>query len=94
MAEGNLRVENPENRPMHYGDFTVGRLNPPDYIPKYRLYSYFDGEKRYNEIQHDLYESSKKAKPKKKTSTPLILKIAAGIAVLYATILGFLKFKK
>ena len=86
MAEGKIYTENPANSPMHYGDFTVGKITPPDYIPKYRLYSYAEGEQSYNEIQHDLYVGAKKAKPKQRKSSPLILKILGGIAVIGAAV--------
>ena len=94
MAEGKIYVENPANKHMHYGDYTVGALNPPDYIPKYRIYSYTEGEKIYNEIQHDLYVESKKAKPYRKKGFPLVLKILGAIAALGAVITGILKLRK
>ena len=91
MIEGKVHVENPANCPMHYGDFTSGRVVPPDYVPKYRIYTYFDAEDRYNEIQHDIYEDSKKIKPKSKREFPKILKfIAVGIGAIAA----FLGVKK
>lgn len=74
-SASNLRIENPANRNMHYGDYTIGRINPPDYIPKYQLYSYAQGEKEYNKIQYDLYIDSKKAKSKSK-KMPKIIKYA------------------
>jgi len=94
MAESRIYTENPSNSSMHYGDFTVGRINPPDYIPKYRLYSYAEGEQRYNEIQHDLYVGAKKAKPKRKSGFPLVLKISGGCAILCGLVVAALKLRK
>ena len=94
MAEGKIYTENPANSPMHYGDFTVGKITPPDSIPKYRLYSYAEGEQRYNEIQHDLYVGAKKAKPHRKKGIPLILKILGGLAVIGTAVAAVFKFRK
>ena len=94
MAEGKIYAQNPANSVMHYGDFTVGQVKPPDYIPKYRLYSYAEGEQRYNEIQHDLYIGAKKAKPKQKDGFPPILKVLGIIAVIAGVTAAVLKFKK
>ncbi len=89
-----VQVDNPANRPMHYGDHLTGRLYPPDYIPKYRLYSYYEGQRIYSQMSNDLYENSKKAKPKDKKGVPLIIKIMAGIGIVGATIAALFKFKK
>lgn len=91
MAEGKLRVDNPANKPMHYGnDYIVGVIVPPDSFPKTQLYSYTEGQKMYSQMSNDLYENSKKAKPQKK-KTPLIVKMLAGLAALALSIKGVTK---
>ncbi|MBR1423994.1 hypothetical protein IJ579_00350 [bacterium] len=75
------------NSNMHYGTTDVGILTPPDKLPKTTLYSYTEGQKMYNDMQHDIYVNSKKSKPKKK-GFPLVLKITAAIGATVGLILG------
>lgn len=66
---------------MPYQTASFGVLHPPDELPKPHIYSDIEAEKKYNEMQHDLYINSKKAhKPKKKF--PAILKILGGILLV------------
>ncbi|MBP3821767.1 hypothetical protein J6G99_09025 [bacterium] len=84
-----VEVFNPANKAMHYGDYKVGVLNPPNKIPQIStLSSYKESQEKYNRIQQDLYISQKKAKPMEKRGFPLILKIMGAILI----IAGVLKF--
>lgn len=91
MAEGNFYIENPANKSMHYGnDPIVGIIPSVQKAPSKKLYTYSEGEKLYNDIGHDIWVESNKAKPKKK-GIPLIIKISAGILALGAIIFGGVK---
>ncbi len=76
------QVDNPANKSMHYGNHSVGILNPPNKLPKCVLYSAREGDKMFNQMEHDLYVGQKKAKPPERHKFPLILKIAGAIAIL------------
>ena len=84
-----LQVENPLNKPMHYGNERplVNEVVPVvNYLPSVNLYSGLECNERYNQMQQDLYVSQKVAAPKKK-GLPKILKILAaafGGYILYA----------
>lgn len=84
------QLDNPANKSMHYGTLNVGVLNPPDRLPKVQLYSYREGERIYNQMQHDLYQGQKHAKPPEKHKFPTILKIITG-AVIISSVLVFPK---
>lgn len=78
-----LQVENPANAPMHYGyKDAVGVLQAPDSIPKTTLYTYAEGKKYYDTLNHDVYVEQKKATPKRK-GTPLGIKILLGIGAFF-----------
>lgn len=85
-----LQIENPGNRPMHYGDHVVGVLNPPDRLPKVLVYSYMDGTRQFNSMNHDIYEAQKKAKSYNTHKFPTVLKYVGGV-ILAATALIFHK---
>ncbi len=75
------QIDNPANKIMHYGNSSVGILTPPDKFPSVQLYSYKEGERIYNQMQYDIYQKQKHAKPPEK-GFPAILKIAfTGIAI-------------
>lgn len=84
-----VEFENPANKKMHYGDkLPVGVINAPDRLPKRVLYSNYDAERRYNELQYDIYQDQKHTKPPKKGKFPTILKIiletaTAGCAIIF-----------
>ena len=83
-----LQVENPLNKPMHYGNEPVVNEVVPvvNYLPSVNLYSGMECNYRYNQMQKDLYVSQKVAAPKKK-GLPKILKILAatfGAYIMYA----------
>ena len=87
MAESNLNVENPANKYMHNGNQTlVGVLNPPQKPLIKKLYSYFDGQKLYNDLQYDVWVKSEKAHPKKK-GVPTIIKLCTGVLAVGALVL-------
>ena len=77
------QVDNPANKSMHYGNHSVGILNPPNRLPKCVLYSAREGDKMFN-----LYVGQKKAKPPERHKFPLILKIAGVIAILGGIVLS------
>ncbi|CDE99951.1 unknown [Clostridium sp. CAG:813] len=52
-----LQVDNPANKQMHYGQTSVGILTPPNRLPKVLVYSGIEAQKRYDDMQHDLYVS-------------------------------------
>lgn len=83
-----VEIENPANKNMHYGDkVPVGVINAPDRLPKKFIYSNYDAEKRYNELQYDIYQTQKHTKPPKKGKFPTVLKIILGtVAVACAVI--------
>lgn len=75
------QIKNPANKSMHYGDKPpIGVITAPDKVPKKVLYSNAQAERIYNQMQYDLYQSEKHAKPPKKGEFPLILKILTGSA--------------
>lgn len=74
-----LQIDNPANKSMHYGQLHVGVLTPPDSIPKVTLYSEKEADKRYHEMQYDIYQKQKQAKPPKKSKFPSILKYLGAI---------------
>lgn len=84
-----LQTENPLNKQMHYGKpLNVGILNPPDKLPKVVVYSESEANRRYNNIQHDLYIDQKNAPAyKKKKGFPAILKILGGLAAAASLII-------
>lgn len=92
MVDRKLQIENPSNKALHYGNvYTVGVINPPDQLPKVRLYSEKEAMQVYNAMQHDLYVGQQKAKPPKSSRKfPMILKILTGTVGIAAAII----FKK
>lgn len=76
------QIDNPANKAMHYGNPNMGVLNPPDHLPKVQLYSWKEGDRIYNQMQQDLYQSSKHARPPKRHKFPMILKILFGGAFI------------
>lgn len=82
--EGKLQVENPLNKPMHYGNDgpRVGVVPTPGYLPMPKIYSGSDCLNQYNQMQKDLYISQKTARPKKK-GAPKIIKILFGAFAAY-----------
>ena len=73
------QISNPANKHMHYGDKPpIGVINAPDKLPKKVVYSNEQAERIYNEMQYDLYQSEKHAKPPKKGEFPTVLKIIIG----------------
>ncbi len=85
-----LQVDNPANKQMHYGQTSVGILTPPDRLPKVLVYSGIEAQKRYDDMQHDLYVSEKKAKKYEKRGFPTILKYL-GVGIIAA---GIIKCRK
>ena len=81
-----LQVDNPANKSMHYGQTSVGILTPPNSLPKANVYSGIEAQKRYDEMQQDLFLSEKKAKKYEKKGFPTILKIIGGGALIAGTL--------
>lgn len=79
MADSKLQVENPLNRPMHYGNdgTLVGVLPTPAALPQKLLYSGYVQSRIYHTLVQDLYSTQKTATPKKK-GMPKIIKIVLG----------------
>ncbi|MDE6139239.1 MAG: hypothetical protein K2F57_07190 [Candidatus Gastranaerophilales bacterium] len=84
-----VEIENPANKNMHYGDkLPVGVISAPERLPKRTLYSNYEAEKSYNQLQYDIYQSQKHTKPPKKGKFPTVLKIllgtiTAGCAIIF-----------
>lgn len=73
------QIDNPANKHMHYGDKPpIGVINAPNKLPQKVVYSNAQANKIYNQMQYDLYQSEKYAKPPKKGKFPTILKILIG----------------
>ncbi len=84
-----LQVDNPANKNLSYERAPLGVVYPPDYLPKYKIYSHAEAQQRYRNIEHDAYISAKKME-KDKTGIPAIIKIAIGLIGLGAAFI-FLK---
>lgn len=83
-----VQIDNPANKSMHYGDEVfVKNLKMPDKLPSKTLYSDREAEQRFNQIQADIFEKQKHAKPKEVTKFPMILKIlllgSSALALLF-----------
>lgn len=93
-----VEIDNPANKNMHYGDkLPVGIITAPDRLPKRVLYSNYDAERRYNELQYDIYQDQKHTKPPKKGNIPTVLKIILGTAIAGCAVIfrkDILKFIK
>ena len=75
-----VQIDNPANKSMHYGDQVFAKdLTMPDKLPTKTLYSDREAEQRYNQIQADIFQKQKKAKPKEIIKFPMILKILLGV---------------
>lgn len=84
------QIDNPANKSMHYGSSNVGILNPPNKLPQVVLYSPKQANYEYNQMQYDIYQKQKQAKPPNPHKFPTILKIVGGLAATA----GILIFKK
>ena len=88
MVDNKVQVENPLNKPMHYGNQRpeVGVVQDPGRLPAKNLYSGYEQSQIYNALTQDLYTSQKKTKARSR-KTPKIIKIALwllGARILYA----------
>lgn len=88
------QIDNPANKSMHYGNHRVGLLNPPDKLPKTVLYSGREGDRMFNQMEHDLYVGQKHANPPERHKFPLILKIIGGATVLLSGMFCFKGIRK
>lgn len=71
-----VQIDNPANRQMHNGDFPVVKdLNAVGYLPKKQLYTDYEAQKNFNQIQMDIYETQKHTKVKSRQKFPAVLKI-------------------
>ena len=79
MVDSNYYVENPANKPMHYGEKPlVGVIDFPD-IPNRRPYNYFETQAMYDNFTRDMQVKVQHANPDKfKKGIPKIIKIALG----------------
>lgn len=82
-----LQIDNPANKSMHYGQLNVGVLNPPNSIPKATLYSEKDAIRRYHQMEYDIYQEQKHAKPPEKGKFPDILKCLGALISITGTII-------
>ena len=76
-----VQVDNPANKHMHNGDLPVVKIiSAPGFLPKRYLYSDYEAQKRYNQMQMDIYETQKNTKSPDRHKFPTVLKIllAAG----------------
>lgn len=84
------QIDNPANKSMHYGRTNVGILNPPNKLPNVVLFSPQQANYEYDQMQYDIYQKQKHAKPPTPQEFPTILKIIGGMAAAG----GILIFKK
>lgn len=78
-----VQVDNPANRHMHNGDKPVVTvIDAPGYLPKRYLYSDYEAQKRYNQMQMDIYETQKHTKAPDRRKFPTVLKILLGIGAV------------
>ena len=83
-----LQIDNPANKHMHYDTRTpVGVITPPDKLPSVVVYSTIEGEKIFNQMEHDLYVGRKNAKKLNTYKFPQVLKIFGGIALAAGAII-------
>lgn len=83
-----VEIENPANKSMKYGErILVKSIDVPDRLPQKVLYSPQEANRIYNEIENDIYEGQKRAKPYQKTKFPTVLKIIGGAIGLSVIIL-------
>ena len=83
-----VQVDNPANKHMHNGDTPVVKtVESTGYLPKRHLYSDYEAQKRYNQLQHDIYETQKNTKVPDRRKFPTILKIILGIGTITAGII-------
>lgn len=83
-----VEIENPANRAIRYEPdrILVKSIAVPDRLPKKVLYSNQEANRIYNEIERDIYESQKRAKPYSENKFPAVLKILGGAIALFAVI--------
>lgn len=80
-----VEIENTANTNMHYGTKPpVINYTAPDKLPAKIVYSPREADVKFKEIQNDIYQGEKKAKPLQTNKFPMILKILLGGAGLYA----------
>lgn len=90
-----VEIDNPANKHMHYGDgVIVKNLEVPDKLPKRILYSNSDANQKFEQIQADIYNGQKHAKPIENVKTPTIIKILLGVTGAAAILLGGKKILK
>ena len=78
-----VQVDNPANKHMHNGDMPVVKtIDAPGFLPKRYLYSDYEAQKRYNQLQMDIYETQKHVKTPDRTKFPTVLKILLGAGVV------------
>ncbi len=83
-----LQIENPANKHMHYETRTpVGVITPPDKLPSVVVYSPIEGEKRFKQMEQDLYVGQKNAKRLNTYKFPQVLKVLGGIILVAGTII-------
>jgi len=82
-----VEIENPANSVMHYGtNVFVKDLVVPDKLPANKIYSAAEADAKFNQIQRDIYEGERKAKPIETTKFPMVLKILLGIGGTFAMV--------
>lgn len=76
-----VEVSNPANSSMHYGDSPViSSVNAPEKLPSRIIYSGIEARKQFEQMEVDIYNGVRKAKPIEKHKFPNVLKWALGIA--------------
>ena len=94
-----VEIENPANRAMYYAPdrVLVKSVEVPDRLPQKVVYSNQEADRIHAQIERDVYEGQKHAKPLSQTKFPTVLKILGGAIALTAVIfkgkaiLNFLK---
>lgn len=83
MVDSNFYVENPANKPMHYGDKPiVGVVDFPDRLPVRRPYNYFEAQALYNDLSQDVWIQQQNANHERvKKGVPKIIKLAVGALI-------------
>lgn len=83
-----VQIDNPANRQMHNGDLPVVKnLEAVGYLPKRQLYSDYEAQKNFNQVQMDIYETQRRTKAPDRRKFPTILKILIPTTVVALGIL-------
>lgn len=81
-----VEVTNPDNNPMHYGDWPAVKIvSAPDKLPNRVLYTNVEANRVYNDLQYDIYKTQKEHNrllKKPKTKTLILVLSSLGVIAL------------